>query len=148
MCGKSSIWVFQRSSHHDLKLQARNVTQRLGKPLSILASLSQIQPTTICALQEVPASFLPSCPRQTALELVYTEENTTEETGNEPRCHSEGKFTFLFICELMKAKPQSVLFESEPALEPIDKRFSGKWRILCRTRRVRRKSCTAIKTSM
>lgn len=40
----------------------------------VLASLSQIQPTAICALQEVTASFSPPAHEHTTFKLIYTEE--------------------------------------------------------------------------
>lgn len=63
-----------------------------------LASLSQIQPTAINTLQEVTAFFSPAAHGvRFQAHLHRRKENTTEETGNTPLCHREGKFAFLFM---------------------------------------------------
>lgn len=84
---------------HNTELWGLTVTEPLGKPLH-LRHLAKYSPLAISALQEVTAFLSPLLPTTHDFELIYTEErkkNTTEETGNTPLCHREGKFAFLFI---------------------------------------------------
>lgn len=81
---------------HNTEVWVLTVTERLGKPL-YLRHLAKYSPL-LSELYKKWLPFSPLLPTTYNFKLIYTEEkNTTEETGNTPLCHREGKFAFLFI---------------------------------------------------